>query len=89
MQCFWCFHLGTRWVLVHCKIIEQKEKKDNIQVDISFFVQGFQCILRYAKLCQSSLEKIMIISKKKSDYGVVQKNENEVEEDSQNEKKKR
>lgn len=30
----------------------------------------------------------MIISKKKSDYGVVQKNENEVEEDSQNEKKK-
>lgn len=31
----------------------------------------------------------MIISKKKSDYGVVQKNENEVEEDSQNEKKKK
>lgn len=36
----------------------------------------------------SSLEKIMIISKKKSDYSVVQKNENEVEQDSQNEKKK-
>lgn len=30
----------------------------------------------------------MIISKKKSDYGVVKKNQNEVEEDSQNEKKK-
>lgn len=66
-----------------------EKKKDNIQVDISFFVQGFQCILRYAKLCQSSLEKIMIISKEKSDYGVVKKNQNEVEEDSQNEKKKK